>query len=1297
MARLRFRRSARSGSESIVPALPMALLAACLGVALLLTPAAAAPGEDDDPAPNPDMQQACGIDALVVLDESGSVEDYTDDVQDAFRAFIDALNNTGSRVGVVEFSTVARLPLPGTANRSYTGVTDASINTIFEPYIANNYDPNGSTDWEDGLRVGRYFLPRPSATRPHITVFITDGDPNQIVRTDRVTYDPGNPVTAQNEYERKVPLSTDEVDDADEDRASDRAVSNANGLKAMDSHVLAIAVGKGLTSNSSLNRLIDVSGPNVLTSGQPFTVGTDVYRVPDFDELEQGMRDLVFALCAPVVNVQKFIDITPDPGTDDLLPASGWEMTGVVTPTPASWAQPAGASGSTAVGVTGADGFVAFDWRPSSQGNQAITVTEEDPGAVLPGFVNDPTATSCTFRTPTQSDSPLTITVGDGTFTAPSIPRQAIVTCRMVNRLPADSSVDLEKYTNGADADQPTGPFVPAGEPVTWAYHVTNTGNTTLSSITLTDSVGGADPVAVACADPIPTSLPPGEAFVCLVEGVAQSGQYENTGTVNAVDSLGNPVVPDSDPSHYIGTVAGIDIVKSTNGEDANVPPGPFIAVGQPVNWTYLVTNTSNVTLNDIVVTDDQPGVVVSCPATTLPAAPAVNTMTCTATDPTAEPGAYANIGSATGVAADGLDTVVQDSDASHYFGWQASITLEKYTGDDPADTPLGPFFRVGDTVTWIYEVTNTGNVPLVWTVTDDQGLTVVCPRLLLLGSGRSTYCHASAPAEVGQHQNIATVNANVPGGPALAPVTDPANYFGIDSAIDLEKHTNGEDADEAPGPYVLVGSTVNWTYVVTNTGNSPLTDIAVTDLKGVAVSCPTDTLPSTPPNNTMTCTASGIAQADQYTNHAFVVGTDPIGDFALDHDPSHYSGGTPGIDVEKHTNGDDADQAPGVLIPEGGQVEWTYVVTNSGGVSLSNIVVTDDQGVAVACPQTTLAATESMTCTGTGTAILGLYSNLATATADSNLGEVTDDDPSNYFGFVSEIAVEKFVNGDDADAAPGLDVEADDALTWTYEVTNPGNIAIRGVTLVDDQGLVPAFVGGDGGVIGDLEPGETWTYEAASTAITGLHTNIATVNGLDILEQPVEDTDPANYTAIGPEPALIGDTVWEDLDQDGDQDADEPGIEGARVDITNTATGTTVTVTTDADGHYRASVAPGTYTVTLDMSSVDSVLTTPGSYTLTLAEGDEDLSADFGVFDDSAELPDTALGERAPSPATAILVALGLLMVAAAHRLRLAAWSSSPASSSAAAAPSAQPPPPTWTPITDPPEPSDVTLTTPP
>ena len=191
----------------------------------------------------------------------------------------------------------------------------------------------------------------------------------------------------------------------------------------------------------------------------------------------------------------------------------------------------------------------------------------------------------------------------------------------MINRAPPAPSIDIEKSTNGDDADDPTGPFVPIidGGEVTWTYTITNTGNVTLSEIAITDTVGAGTPTPVTgCA----TELAPGDSDTCEVVGDAVQGQYVNTGTVTGHRSFGTRCCTDSDLSHYFGVVAGIDIEKATNTIDADLAPGPIIPVGGAVNWTYVVTNTGDTTINGIVVTDSQ-GVAVTCPSTTLPPAPA--------------------------------------------------------------------------------------------------------------------------------------------------------------------------------------------------------------------------------------------------------------------------------------------------------------------------------------------------------------------------------------------------------------------------------------------------------------------------------------------------------------------------------------------------------------------------------------------------------------------------------------------------------------------------------------------------
>jgi hypothetical protein len=105
-------------------------------------------------------------------------------------------------------------------------------------------------------------------------------------------------------------------------------------------------------------------------------------------------------------------------------------------------------------------------------------------------------------------------------------------------------------------------------------------------------------------------------------------------------------------------------------------------------------------------------------------------------------------------------------------------------------------------------------------------------------------------------------------------------------------------------------------------------------------------------------------------------------------------------VRIWKYTNAEQADAPPGPTIPVGSAVTWSYLVTNTGAVALSNVVVTDNRGVAVTCPVTALDPGESMTCTGAGTAVAGQYSNAGTVTGRSPLGIVaTDQNLSHYFG----------------------------------------------------------------------------------------------------------------------------------------------------------------------------------------------------------------------------------------------------------------------------------------------------------
>jgi len=355
-----------------------------------------------------------------------------------------------------------------------------------------------------------------------------------------------------------------------------------------------------------------------------------------------------------------------------------------------------------------------------------------------------------------------------------------------------------------------------------------------------------------------------------------------------------------------------------------------------------------------------------------------------------------------------------------------------------------GPEIPVGSSVTWSYIITNTGNVTLNnIVVTDDQGEIVTIPKTSL-APGESMTGTATGIAVSGQYTNIGTVTGLSPEGTEVSD-SDPSHYFGYVPAapgIDIEKFTNGQNVTATPGPSIPVGTTVTWTYIVTNTGNVPLTDISITDDQGVVVSIPKTTLD---PGESMTGTASGLSTLGQYTNIGTATGTPPQGPNVTDSDTSYYLGfipDAPGIDIEKFTNGQDADTSIGPMIKVGDPVTWTYVVTNTGNVTLSNVVVIDDQGVTVTAPKTVLAPGESMTATASGIATEGQYVNIGTVTGTPPEGSnVTDSDPSHYFGFNPSISINKTTNGSD-----GPNVQVGDVITWTYLVTNTGNIALTNI-----------------------------------------------------------------------------------------------------------------------------------------------------------------------------------------------------------------------------------------------------------
>ena len=244
--------------------------------------------------------------------------------------------------------------------------------------------------------------------------------------------------------------------------------------------------------------------------------------------------------------------------------------------------------------------------------------------------------------------------------------------------------------------------------------------------------------------------------------------------------------------------------------------------------------------------------------------------------------------------------------------------------------------------------------------------------------------------------------------------------------------------------------------------------------------------------------------------------------------------------------------------------------------------------------------------------------------------------------------------------ATPAVGTNVTFTVTITNNNTGPGVSTATGVTVTDilPAGLTFVSATPPGGTmynsgtgiwtVGTLAPGASRTLTIVATVATGgTKTNFAqvtTANQIDTDSTPNNGTPPTpreddEAAATLTPPAALGDFVWLDLNGNGQQDANEPGVDNVIVQLLD-ASGTTVvrTATTGDNpnqagtqhGYYQfTGLAPGTYVVrfvapggfsftTANVGSddaIDSDANTAGvTSPVTLASGEFNRTIDAGL-----------------------------------------------------------------------------------
>jgi uncharacterized repeat protein (TIGR01451 family) len=784
------------------------------------------------------------------------------------------------------------------------------------------------------------------------------------------------------------------------------------------------------------------------------------------------------------------------------------------------------------------------------------------------------------------------------------------------------SSVSLVKRVNANDADTAgAAANVSIGDAVTWEYTITNSGDEPLVNLVLADDKESAVNLDAAhCAALSVTSslsqLNPGDTLVCAFTGTALPGLYTNTGRITASGFWSGNAVTANDPANYLAPTAApsIALVKKVNGQDANSnATAPQVAAGSTVTWTFEVSNTGNTPLSNVVLSDpDLPAATLgkSCTYTgggSGSTFPIGSSAVCTVTGVAGTYGYHLNTATVNGVYA---GTVVSDTNPATYLSASPSVTLIKKVNAVDADTPgAAANVSIGDAVTWEYTITNSGDEPLVNLVlADDKESAVnldaahcaalsVTSSLSQLNPGDTLVCAFTGTALPGLYTNTGRITASGFWSGNAVTANDPANYLAPTAApsIALVKKVNGQDANSnATAPQVAAGSTVTWTFEVSNTGNTPLSNVVLSDpdlpaaTLGKSCTYTGGASGSTfPIGSSAVCTVTGVAGTYGYHLNTATVNGAYVGTVVSDTNPATYLSASPSVTLTKTVNGQDADTAGAAVSTSiGDRIVWVVVATNSGDEPLVSVAITDDKNASISLTDSrcvrsdglaksaSLAPGAFVTCTYETVALPGLNTNTASVTAkgESSAQSVEAANPANYVAPSASpsVAIEKKVNNATADIeADAVLVAPASVVSWTYEIVNTGNTPLVNVTLSDDKEAAVVVdaahcARNDGAtdIHAQLPSGKVITCVWNGAAGFGRYANTGTVRA-DYAGTPVIAANDAHYKGA----VALGNKVWDDLNHDGLQGVNEPGIDSLTVSLFTTDANGQLVPALDADG----------------------------------------------------------------------------------------------------------------------------------
>ena len=535
------------------------------------------------------------------------------------------------------------------------------------------------------------------------------------------------------------------------------------------------------------------------------------------------------------------------------------------------------------------------------------------------------------------------------------------VTARATTTISSSASLAVTKSVDQANISAPV--------TLNYTITITNTGSVGLTGVTVSDPFAGGAAYSSGDAD--------GDNVLDVSEVWTYTADYTATqADINAgVDLVNTVSVRSTEVSTPVTARAVTTITNQNHGLSITktATETSYSTVGEVIHFTIVVRNTGTVTLTDIIITDPLTNFNLLISSLAPGASRTMNTTY------TIDQGDI-NAGE-----------VLNRAIAAYTFGGQDyfesdDVTVSGYQGPELTVTKTatpGTYSNSGQTINYRVIGTNTGNVTLTNVVVIDPltGLNQTIPSLApgATITYNNTYSIVQNDLNRGYVDNTASVTFNY-GGTLYFREASARITADLNPGIDISKRAQETN-------YSSVGSTINYTIVVTNTGNVLLSNILVTDpLTGL-----NRTLPSLAPGASTPITTSYTVTQNDINNGSI----DNTARASTNYSGTSYS--------DQSSVSVPARQVPEIRIVKssgettfttaGDIIHYSLTVTNSGNVTLTDVMVTDpDAAVTCSGSPFTLAPGATIICT----AIHSVTAADINARSIRNVATVSGTDPGN-------------------------------------------------------------------------------------------------------------------------------------------------------------------------------------------------------------------------------------------------------------------------------------------------------------